>query len=81
MPTKEIADFGESIGILDLLANTGIVPSKGEARRLIQQNGLSLGEDKVTDPMLAVTKADFEKDGYIIVKKGKKAFFKVVIKG
>ena len=81
MPTKEIADFGESIGILDLLANTGIVPSKGESRRLIQQNGLSLGEDKVTDPMLAVTKADFEKDGYIIVKKGKKAFFKVVIKG
>ncbi len=81
MPTKEVEDFGDSIGILDLLSNTGIVPSKGEARRLIQQNGLSLGDDKVTDPMLAVTKADFEKDGYIIVKKGKKAFFKVVIKG
>lgn len=81
MPTKEIEDFGDSIGILDLLAATGIVPSKGEARRLIQQNGLSLGDDKVTDPMMAVTKADFEKEGFIIVKKGKKAFFKVLIKG
>ncbi len=81
MPTKEIEDFGDSIGILDLLASTGIVPSKGEARRLIQQNGLSIGDDKVTDPMMAVTKADFEKEGFIIVKKGKKAFFKVVIKG
>ena len=81
MPTKELEDFGDEIGILDLLATTGIVPSKGEARRLIQQNGLSLGDDKVTDPMMMVTKADFEKEGFLIVKKGKKAFFKVVIKG
>lgn len=81
MPTKEVEDFGDEIGILDLLANTGIIPSKGEGRRLIQQNGLSLGDDKVTDPMLMVKKADFEKDGFIIVKKGKKAFFKVIIKG
>ena len=81
MPTKELEDFGDEIGILDLLATTGIVPSKGEARRLIQQNGLSLGDDKVTDPLMMVTKADFEKEGFLIVKKGKKAFFKVVIKG
>ncbi len=81
MPTKEVEDFGDEIGILDLLANTGIVPSKGEGRRLIQQNGLSLGDDKVTDPMLMVKKSDFQQEGFIIVKKGKKAFFKVVIKG
>ncbi len=81
MPTKEIEDFGDAIGILDFLANTGIVPSKGEARRLIQQNGLSLGDEKITDPMFSVTKASFEADGYVIVKKGKKSYFKVVIRG
>ena len=77
MPTKELKDFSGEMQVLDLLAVTEILPSKGEARRLIQQNGLSINDVKITDVNAKITEEDF-KDGYIIVKKGKKSFFKVV---
>ena len=77
MPTKTLSDFSGEMQVLDMLTVTGILPSKGEARRLIQQNGLSINDTKVTDVNAKVTEEDF-KDGFIIVKKGKKSFFKVV---
>ena len=80
MPTKQVPDFNDETSLLDLLVVAEIIPSKSEGRRLCQQNGLSINDEKITDPMAAIKKAAF-KDGYIIVKKGKKSIFKVVLEG
>ena len=82
MPSSEITsdDFTDgAIGILDLMLKCELIPSKGEGRRLIQQGGVSLNDEKVTDPAKTLTEADF-KDGYAVIKKGKKVFHKVVLK-
>lgn len=68
-----------AIGVLDLLVLTKLVPSKGEGRRLIQQGGISIDDIKVTDPQLTV-KVNDAKEGYIIIKKGKKVFHRVNFK-
>ena len=82
MPQTEISaddlTNGE-IGILDLLVNVAIVPSKAEGRRVVTQGGLSVDGEKITDPNYTVKTADFEK-GYIVVKKGKKVFHKIILK-
>ncbi len=81
MPTTELASEALTdgkIAILDLLLACGLVPSKGEGRRLIQQGGISLDDVKVTDPMKTVGTEDFSK-GQVIVKKGKKVFHKVIL--
>ena len=82
MPQTEISaddlTNGE-IGILDLLVNVSIVPSKAEGRRVVTQGGLSVDGEKITDPNYTVKTADFEK-GYIVVKKGKKVFHKIILK-
>ncbi len=78
MPTVELAKTAvdASIAILDLLTQTGIMPSKSEGRRLIQQGGLSLNDEKVTEIERMVTAADFA-NGYAVVKCGKKKFFRI----
>lgn len=81
MPTTQLSEEnftdGE-IGLLDLLTVTKLCPSKGEARRLVQQGGVSINDEKVTDPSARLQKADFT-DGYVIIKKGKKVFHKAMI--
>ena len=82
MPTTEItaADLTDgAINILDLMQKTGLIASKGEGRRLVQQGGVSVDDVKVTDIAKTCTAADFEK-GHVIIKKGKKVFHKVVLK-
>ena len=82
MPTTEItaADLTDGeINILDLMLKAGLIPSKGEGRRLVQQGGISVDDAKVSDISKAFTAADFEK-GHVIIKKGKKVFHKVVLK-
>ena len=82
MPTTEItaADLTDgAINILDLMQKAGLIASKGEGRRLVQQGGVSVDDVKVTDIAKTCTAADFEK-GHIIIKKGKKVFHKVVLK-
>ena len=82
MPTTEItaADPTDgAINILDLMLKAGLIPSKGEGRRLVQQGGVSVDDAKVSDISKAFTAADFEK-GHVIIKKGKKVFHKVVLK-
>lgn len=81
MPSSEIA--GEvftdgKIGILDLMVAAGLTASKGEARRLVQQGGVSVDGDKVTDTFASFGK-EFDK-GYVVIKKGKKVFHKVIKK-
>ena len=77
MPTTEIDSA--DIAILDLMVQTGIIASKGEGRRLIQQGGVSLNGNKITDANFALTSADFD-GGEAVIKKGKKVFHRVVIK-
>ena len=81
MPSANIssADIGDGINVLDLLVNVKLIPSKGEGRRLIQQNGLSINGDKVTAVDFTVTPDMFKEDG-LVIKKGKKTFLKLVLK-
>lgn len=82
MPFTEITsdDFTEGkIGIMDIMVKCSLAPSKGEARRLIQQGGVQAKDEKVTDVYKSFTSDDFA-DGYIVIKKGKKVFHKVVLK-
>ena len=68
------------IGILDLLVSTKLCSSKGESRKMIGNGGISVKGEKINDVNLVLTKADFDKDGTILLKKGKKTFIKVVLK-
>ena len=77
MPTTEI-ELENDIGLLDLLVLTQLATSKGEARRLIDQGGVSLNGNKVNDVNMRISKADLAEP--IKIKKGKKAFHKVVLK-
>ncbi|MGI6622638.1 MAG: tyrosine--tRNA ligase [Acetivibrionales bacterium] len=70
--------IGQGIRIIDLLASTGLVPSKGEGRRLIQQGGLSINDNRVDSVDLIITESDFL-DNEIMVRKGKKSFHRVVL--
>ena len=76
MPTTAIpaADLTDGkMGILELLVRTKLAPSNSEGRRLVQQGGVSVNDEKVTDPQ-----AKIEITGEVIIKKGKKVFHKVI---
>lgn len=72
MPTIEI--FGENKGILDIMVAAEIAPSKSEARRLVQQGGVTLDGEKVTDINMTVDKTSFT------LAKGKKKIVKIEVK-
>lgn len=67
-----------SVSVIDLLLLAGLAPSRGEARRLIQQGGVAVDEGKITDIAATVPLGAFEK-GYVVLKKGKKAFHKIIL--
>jgi tyrosyl-tRNA synthetase len=71
--------FGTEMNIADLLALSAIAPSKTEARRWIQQGGLSLDGKKVEDIKYVVTLADIQGEDGILVKKGKKHYYRLKI--
>ena len=81
MPSTELSDGdftdGE-ISVLDLLAKTKLVPSKGEARRLIDQGGISIDDENVNSVTAKISKSSFEK-GFVIIKKGKKVYHKAIL--
>ena len=82
MPSTELDEsiFTDGkINIIDLLSATGLVPSKAEARRLIQQGGVAIDDEKITDFKAEIAKDDFAK-GYVVIKKGKKVFHKAILK-
>ena len=81
MPTVALNadDFTDGqIAVNEIMLKAGLVKSKGEARRLIQQGGVSIDDQKVTDPVAVVSNDTLEK-GHIILKKGKKVFYKVTL--
>lgn len=81
MPSVEYAkaDLSGGVNVLDFILSVGLVPSKGEGRRLVQQNGLSINGEKVSAIDTAVDESLFQ-DGELVLKKGKKTFLKVVLK-
>ena len=79
--TLEAASLTDgSIGILDLMLKCGLVPSKKEARRLIEQGGVELDGQKVTDVNASVSAAQLSGDG-VMIKKGKKVFHRASLQG
>ena len=79
MPTTELSDVpSEGLPLLDVMVTAGLIASKGEGRRLIEQGGVSVNGDKVSDVYLVLTK-DSLKEG-VKIKKGKKIFHKVILK-
>lgn len=61
---------------LDILVEIELIQTKSEGRRLMKQNGLSLNDEKLTDPYAIATEADFEQ-GYALLRKGKKVYHKI----
>lgn len=79
MPTTEFDSFPtEGDQLLNILVKCGLTTSRGEGRRLIEQGGLSINGEKVSDPNLVISLAEL-KEG-IKIKKGKKVFHKAIIK-
>ena len=82
MPTVELssADFADGdMDILSLLVKTELAPSRSDARRAVEQGGVSVADEKVTDIRTAYNADSFGADG-LVVKRGKKKFVKVVVK-
>ena len=82
MPVAELSseDFDEdgNIGILTLLVKAGLASSNGEARRNVQQGGVSVDGEKVTEPKSIINKDNITEDG-IVLKRGKKKFMKIKV--
>lgn len=77
MPTTTISCdelVDGTIGILDLLVKSGLTTSKGEGRRLVTQGGISINDEKISDPNKLISIGEF-----VIIKKGKKVFHKVLM--
>ena len=82
MPTVELSasDFAEGdMDVLALLVKTGLAPSRSDARRAVEQGGVSVADEKVTDIKTMYNADSFGADG-LVVKRGKKKFVKVVVK-
>ncbi|MBI9013693.1 MAG: tyrosine--tRNA ligase [Clostridiales bacterium] len=81
VPSTELdkSDFEEGKELLEVMVELGLLKSKGEGKRLIQQNGVSLNDEKVAEPFYKLTMADFE-DGTAMIKKGKKVYHKIILK-
>lgn len=76
MPSIKISKELLDINIVDLLSEVNLVSSKSEARRLIEQNGISLNQEKVKSVEQLITSKDL-KNNSLVLQKGKKIFLKV----
>lgn len=80
MPSTQLedSDFTDGgISVIEAMMKASLVPSRAEARRLIQQGGVSVDDVKISDPKHIIPVSDFGK-GYVIIKKGKKVFHKIL---
>ena len=73
MPTSKV---DANISILDAIITAGMAPSKGQARTLINQGGITLNDEKISDVNYVLSDEDF-KEGYAILRKGKKVYHKL----
>ena len=74
MPSTKLAEI--PVSILDVIVNVGMATSKGQAKTLISQGGISLNDQKIEDISYKITEEDF-KEGYAILRKGKKVYHKL----
>lgn len=79
VPTSEVEKEMIGMSLLDMLTATKIIPSKSEGRRLVQQGGLSINDEKVNDLGRKLTEEDF-KDGSALIRRGKKNYNRIVLK-
>jgi tyrosyl-tRNA synthetase len=75
MPTTEIprAELADGINIITLLEKLSLIPSRGEGRRLIEQGGIKINDEKIETLSHTIVETDF-KGGFILVQKGKKIY-------
>ena len=78
MPTTELtkAELGESMTVIDIMLKAGLIKTKSEGRRLIEQSGVSINNNVVDDIGTSVTAKDFV-EGKLIIKKGKKVYHRI----
>ena len=79
MPTTVYAkaDLDAGKDILALLVETKLAPTRSEARRLVQQGGVTVNDEKVTDIYRSFTCENMDADGALVIRKGKKVYHKV----
>ena len=65
---------GEGMGLLNLLKELKLIQNTSEGFRTVEQGGLSLQGEKVTDPKMKITLASFDEEGKLLIQKGKKKF-------
>ena len=83
MPQHEVsrADIEAGIRLVDLLTEKApVFPSKAEMRKMVQGGGFSVNKEKVTDPMATASTDMLLNDRYIIVQKGKKQYYLLIVK-
>lgn len=78
MPEAKVEFTADEMLVSDVLLQAKLVSSKSEAKTLITQGGISIDDEKITDVFGKISKSQFEK-GYVIAKKGKKVFMKIII--
>jgi tyrosyl-tRNA synthetase len=69
------AQFADGVDIVTLLSETGVFPSKGEARKMIQGGGVSVNKEKLTEPNAMINSSFLMHGKYILIQKGKKNFY------
>ena len=81
VPTTEITkdELGEGLQIIEVLEKCKLIPSRGEGRRLVQQGGVRVNEEKVTDIGTVITAEMCDEDDIIMIQKGKKTFHQLKV--
>ena len=80
MPTANLSlsKLNEGIGVLDLFAEAGLASTKGDARRLVEQGGAFINEEKISDIKAIIGKEKLDKDNEMILRAGKKRFMRII---
>lgn len=80
VPTVEISAADMSAKVIDVLTAAKIFSSKREARQMIGQGGLTVKDVVLNDPEAVLSPADFDEEKSLLIRKGKKKFFRLVVK-
>jgi tyrosyl-tRNA synthetase len=77
--TYPASRFAEGVDLITMMCDAKLATSRSDARRNIEQGGVTVNDMKVTDFAKAFTEKDFDADGALLVKKGKKAFHRFMV--
>ncbi|EMB38450.1 tyrosine--tRNA ligase [Treponema denticola] len=80
MPTANLSlsKLNDGIGIIDLFAEAGLASTKSDARRLVEQGGAFINEEKISDIKALIGKEKLDKDNEMILRAGKKRFMRII---